>query len=150
MFKKKEQSSRILEMISKEGRGYVIEQPGHLNTTKHETVLQLLERRAERLRKDNDELTDNLHNWTVDETGTVDTAHLLSAREVEQQEKLDMTGVSDEILRVHGVMPGMKPDGVVRLIYENVNSLSNRLVGNQKLDKAKDLSTNGEQISWEW
>ena len=139
MFKKKEQSKRILDMISKDGRGYVIEQSGHLNTTKHETVLQLLERRAERLRKDKDVLADNVHNWSVDETGTVDTSHLLSSREVEQQEKLDMTGVSDEILRVHGVIPGTKPNGVFRLMYENVNSLSNRLGGNQKLEKAKDL-----------
>ena len=114
--KTKEQSSRILEMISKDGRGYVLEHPGHLNTTKHETILQLLGRRAEWLRNGNKEVLFNEnHNWLVDETGTIDTSRL-ELREVEQQEKLDMVGVSDEILRVHGVMPGKKADGVVRLM----------------------------------
>ena len=50
-----------------------------------------------------------------------------------------MAGVSDEILQVHGVMPGKKADGVVRLMYKNVNSLSNRQWGNNKLEEAKDL-----------
>ena len=36
-------------------------------------------------------------------------------------------------------MPGKKADGVIRLLYENVNSLPNRICGNQKLEKAKDL-----------
>jgi len=139
MFKKKEESSRTLEMISRDGRKYCSEQTGHLNITRHDTILQLLERRAERLRNGNkDELTNERHNWLVDETGTIDTS-LIDLREAEQQEKLDMTGVSDEILRVHGVMPGRKPDGVIRLMYENVNSLPNRFRGNRKLDKMKDL-----------
>ena len=50
-----------------------------------------------------------------------------------------MTGVSDEVLRVHGMMPGRKQDRVLGLMYENVNSFSNYLIGNSKLDKAKEL-----------
>ncbi len=126
-------------MISRDGRKFCTEQTGHLNITRHDTILQLLERRAERLRNGNkDELTNERHNWLVDETGTIDTSSI-DLREAEQQEKLDMTGVLDEILRVHGVMPGRKPDGVIRLMYENVNSLPNRMGGNRKLDKMKDL-----------
>jgi hypothetical protein len=116
----------------------VLSQEGHLNTTKHDTILQLLERRAKRLRNENKAWVDQNHNWLLDETGTIDTSRL-ALQEVEQQERLDMTGISDEILRVHGNMPGKKVDGVVRLLYENVNSLSNRLWGNSKLEKAKDL-----------
>ncbi len=40
---------------------------------------------------------------------------------------------------MHGVLPGRKKEGITRLIYENANSLSNRLGGNAKLNKAKDL-----------
>jgi len=50
-----------------------------------------------------------------------------------------MSGVSDNVLRVHGVMPGMKKEGITRLLYENCNSLSNRICGNNKLNKVKDL-----------
>ena len=50
-----------------------------------------------------------------------------------------MIGVSDDVLRVHGIMPGRKQDGVKRLLYENVNSLPNGMGGNDKLDKMKDL-----------
>jgi len=150
MFKKKEKSCRILEMISRDGRKYSTEQAGHLNTTRHDTVLQLLERRAERLRNGNKEVLFNeRHNWLVDETGTIDTSPM-ELREAVQQEKLDMTGVSDKILKVHGVMPGRKPDGVIRLMYENVNSLPNRLGGNRKLDKMKDLIHEWGQIWWGW
>ena len=46
-----------------------------------------------------------------------------------------MAGVSDEILRVHGVMPGKKADEVVRLMYKNVKSLET-LVGQQKIRKS--------------
>jgi len=125
-------------MINAEGRRFTVEQDGHLNTTTHETVLKLLERRSLRLRKQENVMEDSMHNWSVDETGTIEI-NKLNLYEIEKQEKLDMIGVSDEVLRVHGVMPGRKQDRVTRLIYENCNSLPNRLGGNHKLEKMKDL-----------
>ena len=50
-----------------------------------------------------------------------------------------MSGVSDDVLKVHGVMTGIKKEGITRLLYENCNSLSNRICGNNKLEKMKDL-----------
>ena len=115
-------------MIDAEGRRYTVEQEGHLNTTTHDTVLKLLERRSLRLRKrDNLEISAS-HNWAVDETGTIEV-NTLNLYEIEQQERLDMVGVSDDVLRVHGVMPGRKQEGVTRLMYENCNSLPNRMGG---------------------
>ncbi len=38
-------------MIDAEGQKYKVEQEGHLNTTTHDTVLKMLERRSLRLRK---------------------------------------------------------------------------------------------------
>jgi hypothetical protein len=40
---------------------------------------------------------------------------------------------------VHGVLPGCKDDGIIRLLYENANGIPDRLGGNEKLDKAKEL-----------
>jgi hypothetical protein len=47
--------------------------------------------------------------------------------------------VSDKVLQVHGVLPGHKEEGITCLLYDNANGIPNRLCGNEKLDKAKDL-----------
>ena len=109
-----------------------------MNTTTHDTVLKLLERRSLRLRKQGELDLDATHNWAVDKTGTIE-ANTICLQEEENKARLDMIGVSDDVLRVHGVMPGRKQDGVTRLLYENVNSLPNRRGGNDKLEKMKDL-----------
>ena len=51
MFKQKEQSASVLGMIDTEGRKHAVEQVGHINTTTHDTVLKVLERRSLRLHK---------------------------------------------------------------------------------------------------
>ena len=48
-------------------------------------------------------------------------------------------GISEEVLKVHGVALPSKCKGVVRLIYENVNGLSNKLSNNDTVDKAKEI-----------
>ena len=40
---------------------------------------------------------------------------------------------------MHGVLPGQKEEGITRLMYENANGSSNRMGGNEKLGKVKDL-----------
>jgi hypothetical protein len=55
------------------------------------------------------------------------------------REFLEASGVKDELLRVHGVAPGSKAEGVIRLIYENLNGLNARMNDNAKLDKAREL-----------
>jgi hypothetical protein len=83
--------------------------------------------------------------WTVDETGTMDASFLFNS-ESEMKEQLALTehqeinkvmelGISDEVLQVHGVALLSKGEGVVRLIYENVNGLSNKLSNNEKVKK---------------
>ncbi len=48
-------------------------------------------------------------------------------------------GVPEEVLQIHGVAPASKPEGVIRLIYENANGISNKLCNNQKVKKAKEV-----------
>jgi hypothetical protein len=81
------------------------------------------------------------HDWTVDETGTIDTSVIISELETEQQEISEMNNItlSEEIVQVHGYAPSKKVDGMVRLIYENVNGLQNRLSGNEKVERAKEI-----------
>eukprot|EP00956_Cyclotella_meneghiniana_P044930 scaffold343920_cov268-Cyclotella_meneghiniana.AAC.1 len=62
---------------------------------------------------------------------------LLSAKE---RELLEACKVDDDLLRVHGVAPGAKAEGVCRLVYENLNGLNSRLSDNEKLDKARQVN----------
>jgi hypothetical protein len=82
--------------------------------------------------------------------GTVDTVDLTedelvgseSLREglsAKLKEGLEASGVRDELLSVHGVARGTKAEGIVRLIYENLNGLNSRMSENEKLEKAREL-----------
>jgi hypothetical protein len=84
------------------------------------------------------EREDCLHSWMLDKTGTINTL-LLNHGEILQQEQLSIRGVSDEVLQVHGALSGHKEEGITCLLYENTNKISNRMGGNSKLSKAKDL-----------
>jgi hypothetical protein len=52
---------------------------------------------------------------------------------------MEASGVDEEILKVHGVAPGSKAAGVIRLIYKNLNGLNSTMSDNEKLEKAKQL-----------
>ena len=52
---------------------------------------------------------------------------------------IDIRGVLEAVLEVHGVLPGRKEEGITWLLYENANGLSNRMCGNKKLEKCRDL-----------
>ena len=43
------------------------------------------------------------------------------------------------LLQVHGLPPTRKQDNVVRLLYENVNGLNNRISSNKKLERCKEM-----------
>lgn len=52
---------------------------------------------------------------------------------------LEVCGVNDELLRVHGVAPGSKLKGVIGLMYKNLNGINLRLSENEKLEKVREL-----------
>ena len=133
-----------------------------MGITKHVNIISALKKRAMRYHnKDHhkEDTDDRLYDEAVDETGTIDTTSLtdsdadtlgeqqqtktatdsLERIEIEIKEMVEMAGLSEEILEVHGIAPGKKPEGVPRWIYENLNGLNNRIGGNKKLDKAKEI-----------
>ena len=94
---------------------------------------------------------DNADGDGINEPGTVSTSSLtddtsdreyelgLSFSELRQEEVFEALGVQENVLSVHGVAPGSKAEGVVRLVYENLDGLSNTIGGNDKLEKAKGI-----------
>jgi hypothetical protein len=98
-------------------------------------------------------VNNSLISWALDETGTVDTSFLCDNDEnteqivlVEQQERSRVTelGVPEEVLQIHGAAPAKKAEGVIRLINENVDGISNKLSNNKKVEKAKEIIDNLE------
>ena len=129
-----------------------------MGVTKHSRVLSALEKRALRYRRKGQKEVDQdevLYNEALDETGTVSTAALsdsddeslgsgtfresITAAEAAFLEREAISGISDDLLNVHGFAPGPKPEGVTRLIYENPDGFNTRISGNEKLEKAKEI-----------
>ncbi len=46
---------------------------------------------------------------------------------------------SQRLPLIHCSLIVLKPEGVIRLIYENANGISNKLCNNEKVEKAKEL-----------
>ena len=75
------------------------------------------------------EQSDELHNLMLHKELNTDEQH-------EVQQLLEERG---ELLETLDVAPGRRADGIVRLVYENVNGLQAKLGGNDKLEKIKTL-----------
>ncbi len=43
------------------------------------------------------------------------------------------------MLQVHGYAPPTKAEGTVRLIYENMNEISNKMCNNKKLERMQEI-----------
>ena len=125
-----------------------------MNLTKHINVLSALEKQALRSRKKGQAQLDTnevLYNNAVDETGTVSTEssintdaeckeqYLHEKRRAENFEMEEIKGVTDEVLKVHGIAPGEKGQGVTRVINENPNGFNSQTTRNEKLENAKDI-----------
>ncbi len=50
--------------------------------------------------------------------------------ELQKKVRVKELGISDKVLKVHGVAPTSKGEGIIHLIYENANGFSNRLSNN--------------------
>ena len=125
-----------------------------MSRTKHSKVLSVLEARAARYRERRKYGSVGGMKLgggdTIDETGTVETAGLTDDESVEEnpedflspkeKELLEAGQVDEDLLKVHGIAPGSKQDGVCRLVYENLNGLNSRISQNDKLEKAKQIN----------
>jgi hypothetical protein len=150
MFRLSNQNERIINLIDKCGEWTSSVQGGWMEITSHESILAALENHANRFTRRGKlrGVDDNLVTWALDKTGTIDTSLFCKNHEnnkwlalVEQQEgnRVMGLGVPEEVLQIHGVAPASKPEGVIRLIYENTNGISNKLCNNQKVEKAKEV-----------
>ena len=142
----------MIELIDAQGNREFLRQHGRMGLTKHSKVLSLLEKRALRFRRKGHDLVDldeALYEEAIDETGTVSTVGLTDSDSdngdhinesiATSLELEEIQGVHEDLLQVHGVVPGPKADGVTRVIYENPDGFNTRISDNEKLDKAKEL-----------
>jgi hypothetical protein len=150
MFRYSNDNERIINLINERGEPICAIQAGWMGITSHESTLAALENRANHFTRRGKlrGVDDNLVTWALDKTGTIDSSLLCNNYEnkerlalAEQQEGNRVTGlgVPEEVLLIHGAAPATKPEGVIRLIYENANGISNKLCNKEKVEKAKEL-----------
>ena len=132
-------------MVDVDGNLSQVKARGQMNITNHRAVLQALSLRSRRFSTatTSDEHDGSRYSWPLDETGTIDTSGLTfySEKDAEQQEIRETLNipVPDEVLQVHGYAPPTKAEGTVRLIYENVNGISNKMCNNEKLERMREI-----------
>ena len=146
--------SQFVELLDVVGNYTLVESTNTLPRVRHESVLSALSTRANRFRgstiHSRGTEQQQLYRNRIDDTGTVqiDEPSVSAADTMQEEherlrsqvlEELEMRGVSDEVLRVHGVAPGSKEDGVTRLIYENANGIDCRQLDGRKVMKARAL-----------
>ena len=90
---------------------------------------------------------DLLYNEAIDETGTIETAALTDSDGEAESSVEDMSvqqfavsGICEDLLKVHGRAPGRKAEGVTRVGMENLNGMPNNINGNDKLNKSKEVA----------
>jgi hypothetical protein len=153
MFRRSNRNERIINLIDEYGDQTSAVQGGRMETTSHESVLAALENCANRFTRWGKlrGVDDNLVTWALDETGSIDTSLFCKNHEnkkrlalIKQQEgnRVMGLGVPEEVLQIHGVAPASEPEGVIWLIYENANEISNKLCNNQKWRRQKKSMTN--------
>ena len=125
-----------------------------MGITRHNSVLSALEKRALRYRNkgQQQDYDAQLYQDAIDETGTVSTANLTDSdddsitseegnyiKTAEQLERMEIREVDHELLKIHGVAPGKKAEGVTRMGYENPDGFNTIIKDNDKLEKAKEI-----------
>ncbi len=79
----------------------------------------------------------------MDETGTVELGRDMRDKEERgrrlREEWQEVGNVSEDILKVHGVTPGSKAEGITWLLYENANGIQCKWSNNWKVEKAREL-----------
>ena len=116
---------------------------GHLNVSLHPSSLNALEKRAlrhvskSRSKKTSDE--DLIAEAILASEGNPcdETLNSIDVLELELKEVQQLLAEKECLLETIGVAPGKKLDGVVRIVYENVNSLKSQIGDMSKLDKLK-------------
>ena len=146
---------RVIELIDAEGNREFVRQRGRMGVTRHKNVLSALEKRALRYRRkgqDGIDYDEVLYNEALDETETVSTVSLTDSDSesvdiageftpaiATMLENEEISGINDDLLNIHGIAPGPKPEGVTQLIYENPDGFNTRISNNDKLEKAKEI-----------
>ena len=127
-----------------------------MSITSHKAVISALEDRTARFTNKGklSNLEDRLFSSALDETGTVDITQCVDdgvdvlwgdesqrLALLQQQEinNLREYGITEEVQRIHGILPASKGEGCIRLLYENVNGINNRISNNDKVEKAKEM-----------
>jgi hypothetical protein len=133
-FRKLNKLQNTISLIDDIGNTTVTRNRGQIQRTQHNTVLSTLQQKSLKWRnnREHPKLSQREFQPGQDED-------IFNQARMAREEQGTIMDIRDDRLTVHGDPPGTKPHGVTRLIYENANGLNNRLTGNAKLNRAKEM-----------
>ncbi len=122
----RQESIRTIELIDVVGNRRTLRRRGRLNNINHWFVLAALERRS--LQYCNGSVRTAVTGANaMDEMGTVELGRDMRDEEEwrrRMREKWQKNrNVLEDILKIHGVAPGLKVEGITWLLYKNANGI---------------------------
>ena len=142
MYRHLAKTTRIIRILDELGAYRTLRLEDHINIKTHSSALDALAKRAQCFQakfKSNKDYDEDLIAGAIKQSEEVHKK-IISELEGTDSEKLDIQQLLEdkaELLEVQDVAPSQKAEGIVRLVYENVNGLRAQLGGNQKLSKLK-------------
>ena len=143
-YRARRETAAIIQTLDRYGQERQVRREGHMNTTTNLSIVEALGRQFQGRR--NREIIntalrqDGLHTGEGEER-----EHRMeeSWREAELAQREEQEAVLQQVgtgvLHTHGEDPGPKKEGIIRLIYENVNGIHRGPTGNKKIEKARNL-----------
>eukprot|EP00956_Cyclotella_meneghiniana_P027275 scaffold60862_cov41-Cyclotella_meneghiniana.AAC.5 len=140
----RQQDKNNLCVIDDVGAYRLLKLRSHLNVKSHQSTLSALEKRALRYQTKAKTATELDEDLVAGASAQSDEFHnqenIYNSSDWSEQEQSEIQQLLKEkahLLEAIGIAPGRKADGIVRMVYENVNGLHATIGGNEKLEKLK-------------
>ena len=127
-YRSRQETTAIIQTLDRYGRERTARREGHMNTTPHHSIVEALGLQFQG--RHNRELTNTALRQDGLQTEEGEGREQLredDRREAEQAQREEQEAVLQQVgegvLCTHGEEPGPKKEGIIRLIYENVNGI---------------------------
>jgi hypothetical protein len=115
---------------------------GKLQTTPHINIMEQLQNRADKFRKQGrlqDEELKDIINEIKEGENFKETDNGRDGSAAREEHERVMEAVKEGLLQIHQMAPNTKQDGIFRIMGKNCNGLNNRIGGNEKIRKISSI-----------
>jgi hypothetical protein len=144
-FRQRTEANNLIQLIDGHKDDMLVEGEGQLSTKQHELVVTRIYDKSSRITstclKETQSRTYGKRTlWGDTRTRTRQEEPSFSLHNLQQasvREQIECQHVTSEHLEIHGMAPGSKPDGVCRILYNNMNGIDYQNMFHPKIVKAR-------------